>query len=498
MNITKMLMFQVGTYNDVFQRPYQSYVDGDSLLQLQEATHGGKNLTPGALGGIGSDIMRLTSTVSGNVPIDNGFDTTRICFMMEVEFPGTGGIQQVEWLMGYTDYCGVSAAYGDTSVHFDPNMRLYFNNILRGRRIVSNNAFGRGYHTSTGGAFQLINADYKPSITNLHQMPHLMRPQDVFTSMSMADTRQLLGDEEVIDVRATHGPERIAVSHRGNTIPGNYLSRMLTAWQAQTASDDVDPSSMNSNIAAIVAEPTISRMRSMNELAVSSELRQGGSVTWRELVDVDDTRTLEDRVVVILAQSDRTRSKLAHRGDMQVWNGNGTSTLIAAEFVQAVPGLMMNLLLTELDFSVTNKTLDGSWEVLFTGVQSFNDGDNISQTNAFRHRLITELMPGLSRGNLIPMEIHASFNVMAQTFVEIDISDGEGFVPYMTPSFCDGLFAPVRAPDAKTLDRFADNLSRLTANLEQDYSAGGFGYEPKDPQFTTHNQGFNHEDSGSL
>lgn len=502
MKITKLLLLEVGTFNDQFQRPFQAHVDGHSMQMLQEATHYGQNLTPAALGAVGSNIMRISAVTAGGVLIPNSFDTPRLCLMMEVEFPGTGGMVQVEWLMGYTDQIGISNMYGNNHISFDRNMQIFFNNVMKGRRMVNANTFGRAQTTSVQGTYQLINHDYRPQLNTLHQEPHLMRPQDVFYSQSMAGARQLLGSEEVIDARPTHGPERVAVSHRRNTVPGQYLSAMLETWKSNSVYDEVDPGSMASQMAASIAEPTIARIRSLHELASVSELRQGGSMTWGQLCGLDDTGTLEDRTVVVMAQSDRHRSSLSQRGATEGWQGNGNATVIASQFVQAVPGMMMALMLTELDFSVTNMTPTGEWDVLFENVQSFTDGAHqVDHVQAFRYKLINELMPGLSRGGLIPLEIHASFNVLGQTFVQINI-DGEGFVPYMAPSFCDGLFAPIRAPDSNTLDRFADNLSRITGSLEQDHSAGGAGYEPNDDQFSNNNNNSagnnSYENSGSL
>lgn len=505
MKITKMLMLQVGTFNDMYQRPYTAHTDGIQLLQLQEATQNGRNLSAGALGAVGADIMRLSTTVSDSADITNGYDTPRLCFMMEVEFPGTGGMLTVEWLMGYTDYMGVNDMYGNGNVSFDPNMRLFFNNVVRGRRVPSANRFGPSMHSKVGDTFQLISGDYRPDVTNLHRSQHLMRPQDVFTSMSMQGSRALLGSEEVYDVRATHGPEKVAVNNRRNTIPGQYLSSMLTTWQGETENNpDTDAGHLNSHMAGKIAEPTISRIRTLAQLATQSELRQGGSVSWHELVHADDSATLEDRAVVVLAQSQRSRASLAVRGNTQAWNTNTTSGIMAAGFVQAIPGLMMNLMLTELDFSVTNKTLDGSWQVMFNGVETFNEGDTIAQVEAFRYRLIEDLMPGLTHGGMLLATIHAQFSVTGQTFVQIDLDDGEGFVPYMTPSFCDGLFSSIRAPNADTLDNFADRLSRITTSLEQDFAAGGQGYEPHSPQFgrsdsqPIFSSGIKYENQGSL
>jgi hypothetical protein len=499
LNITKMLLLEVGTYNDPFQRSYQAHVDGHAMDQLRESTRNGTNLTPAALSHVGANIMRISATTTGNVEIAEGFDTPRLCFMMEVEFPGTGGVAQIEWLMGFTDHIGVCAQFGDSNLAFNPNMRLYFNNVMRGQRVVAANSYGRAFHRNVSGTFQLINGTYRPNINNLNDHPHLMRPQDVFTSMSMEQTRSLLGDEEVLDIRPTHGPDKIAVSNRSNTIPGRYLSAVLQTWQTQTEFNDVDPASLNSAMSASVAEPGISRIRSLQAMSIYSELRQGGCLTWRELTDVEVTGTLEDRVVVVLAQSPTNRAKLTVRGESEYWHGNDQTTLLASQFVQAVPGMMMELMLTELDFSVTNQTLDGSFDVVMSHVESFNDGDNIQQVNAFVYRLQTQLMPGLTYDNTIAVTIHARFNVVAQTLIEISVNDGI-LTPFTAPSFCDGLFAAIRAPNARTLDQFSHNISKITNSLQQDRWAGGAGYEPFDEQHSpiVDRQGHRYESSGTL
>ena len=479
MKITKMLMLEVGTFNDVHQRPYMAHVDGVALQALQESTDSGRNLTPAALSAVGADVMRLSSTAGPVADILNGFDTPRLCFMMEVEFPGTGGVVQVEWLMGYTNYVGVSDLYGTDNVSFDPNMELTFNNVVRGRRMNTARSFGNRIRTSVKDSFQLINGSYKPQITNVHQSPHLLRPQDVFTSLSMENARTILGDEDVLDLRPTHGPERLAVNNRRNSIPGNYLSRVLEVWKHESAMDEVDPSSLHSQMAAKVAEPTVSTIRSMQQLAVISDLRRGGTVRWGDLISADDFGGLEDRTVLTLARSPQSRAALASRGEGEHWNGNGTTTVIAAAFVQAVPGIMMSLMLTHINFSVTNRTLTGEWLVTVEDYETFNEADDDQQIQAFVYRMQTELMPGLSRGGQHEISLHAQFSVDGETRLQMQVDDGY-MTPYIAPTFCDGLTAAVRAPDRTTLDRFAYSVGNIMSGLEQDYSVDDRGYSPDD------------------
>lgn len=500
MHITKVLMLQVGTYNDMFQRPYRAHVDGHSMMALQESTHYGKNLTPAALSAVGSDIMRIDATAGLRADVINGYDSPRLCFMMEVEFPGTGGITQVEWLLGYTDDVGVSARFGDTRPKYDPNMQLTFNNVMRGRRANVGRAFGNAVSTAVNGTFQLINGNYRPNITNLHEAGHLMRPQDVFTSRSMASTRQILGDEDVLDARPTFGPERVAVNNRLNSIPGNYMHRMLETWKNESMTEEVDPGSLNSQMAARVAEPTISRIRSLSQLSTMSNLREGGTVTWRELCDATEGGGhLEDRTVVVLAQSDASRARLARRGQAEHWNGNGNLSVIATSFVQAVPGIMMSLMLTEMVVSITNKTMNGEFVVNIESWESFNGGDDFAQVEAFKYKLERELMPGLSRGGQHLVTLHADFSVMGETLLELSVDDSP-MTPFVAPTFCDGLSAAVRAPNERILNQFSTSLGRIMDNLEQDFSVGTRGYDPTDDQHTSPIYTGNHkyENSGSL
>lgn len=365
--------------------------------------------------------------------------------------------------------------------------------------MMSARAHGNSLRTAVRDSFQLINGRYTPKITNLHEAPHLMRPQDVFYSNSTEQARTMLGDDEVLDLRPTHGPDTVAVNNRRNSIPGNYLSRMLEVWKHESETESVDPSSLQSQMAASVAEPTISNIRSINQLAVISDLRRGGTVTWRELCEADDLGGLEDRVVVQLALSNSTRARLSVRGDAEYWNGNGNVTVVAAAFVQAVPGIMMGLMLTEMDVSITNRTLDGSWSITVENWESFNGGDDYDQVDNFRHRLASELMPGLSHGGQHEITLHASFSVSGETRLEISVDDSP-MTPFVTPSFCDGLSAAVRAPDRRTLDRFAYSLSGIMTGLEQDFGVDDSGYSPLEIASDTRSiQGTNkYENSGSL
>jgi hypothetical protein len=475
MKIVKVLFMEIGANDQMYLRPFQANVDGEELNHLQEVTRNGKNLTPAALSGVGADIMRPSATISNPVDVVGGLNNGRLVFMMEVEWPAQAGLVTVEYLTGYTDYVGVNATFGRNT--YDPNMRLYFNNVIRGSRRRDRSGFASRSTVHVQDSHQIISGEYQPDITNLHNVPHLMRPQDVFTNVSMAECRNLISGD-VYDTRSTHGPDKLQVSDRRNNIPGTYLSRLLTTWNDHSDRDHHDEATMYSSMASVVAEPSIIKLRTISKLSTMTDLRRGGSVTWGELKEADEVGMLEARTTAALALSNATRSQLSHVGQGQHWRGNDHHTIIATSVAQAVPGIMAQLLLTMAQFTATNMTLDGSWIVNMIDWESFNDDQDmvIEQVKLFQQRMITDLLLGVSAGNLMPMALTCTFDVMSQTSIEVDF-DGEA-VPFFAPSFCDGLFSNIRAPGTNALDDLATNIQKLMLSMHQDNSAKHTAYEP--------------------
>lgn len=475
MKIVKVLFMEIGANDQMFMRPFKANVDGEELAHLQDVTRNGTNLTAAALSSVAADIMRPSATVSNSVDIVNGLSNGRLVFMMEVEWPAQAGTVMVEYLTGYTDEVGINATFGKHT--YNPNMRLYFNNVIRGVRREDRNGFASRYSVRVRDSHQIISGEYAPEINNLHNVPHLMRPQDVFTNVSMNECKALvMGD--VYDTRSTHGADKLQVSDRRNNIPSSYLSRLLNVWNDHSDRDHRDEASMFSSMASVVAEPSVIKLRAISALATTTDLRRGGSVTWQELKNADELGQLEARTTAALALSRETRGNLSYVGQGQHWRGNDHHTIIATSISQSVPGIMSQLLLTAVEFSATNMTLDGTWQVTMENWESFNDDQYqvIEQVKMFQQRMISDLLQGVSANGLMTMALRCSFDVMAQTMIEVDF-DGE-VVPFHAPSFCDGLFSNIRAPGTDALDDLSTGIHKLMMSMHMDNSAKHTNYAP--------------------
>lgn len=157
MNITKLILVETGTYNDMALRPFHTQFNQQSQLQLTEATRGGRNLSSSNLAGIAGQIIQPSAMALGTVSIDNGWNTRRFRFFMRVEHENRFGDTIVQFLTGYTDHCDTTLQ----SRFVDPNMRLYFNNSITMREVVEMTNFGRVKRLTMADASQILVGDRK-------------------------------------------------------------------------------------------------------------------------------------------------------------------------------------------------------------------------------------------------------------------------------------------------------------------------------------------------
>jgi len=487
--VTRMLMCEVGSYNDVFLRPLQADLNSTLLMdRLRDVGEGAHSFNAVALNSVSSEMLRLSSTHQGNVRIDNGLDTRRLVFMMEVVFPGMGGAEQVEWFTGWTDQVGVTERNGRCL--FDRNMRLYFNTATSGRR--STVGFGRRSAKVIQTA-QLLTGDFNAVDRSFSQNEHLLRPGDVLNNLSAKAVQEIVdfaddGDGHVsaYDLRNNFASSRVMPSFRDNVIPAHYLSRIMRAWdKVSSSAEDISPQTSYSDMAQAASESSLGNsFRTLGFISRASELQAGGRLTWGELCDCDDTGTLEDRVIVNLARSDRTRGLLAVRGEDDNNDGNDHHTSLAMQAAQVVPALMMRYFLTHCAFNASNCEVAGSseWVIGMGSTASFMEADG-SQTDLtdnlrrFMAELSDYVLPGLAYGDTIEVDLDIDVDVMGDCIIEIRLWGERHGRRYRLPSFCDSTFTSVRSRDDEPLRMLGTAFDTVFTNVYADHSVPSSSYD---------------------
>lgn len=506
MHITRLLLVETGTYNDLYMRPYTTHLNQDSLRSFTEATHGGALLEPGNIASVSGLILRPSTEARGQIHIPNGFNTKRFRFMMEVVIDGNGHFgttQQVQYLCGYTDQADVTM-----NNTLDPRMRLYFNSSVLTRRTSQNTPMGlQTLQTGREASHVLTNRnDFVPGFGEQNQSLHMMRPSDVFYRMgvnagaSMGNTQRV---DTTYDFRSILHAGKINKSKRSNTNTSTYLSSILTNYRDMVSM--ADPSGDYGSIMADAGgrmnkETLMTEDPFLGSLLAHryTSFMEGGSITYQELCNLSPS--LDSLVDVITQRGNlQMMGGAMDRGSTEHWKGTNNETVMATIVTQSVPALMMDLMLTKVAFMATNKTLDGQFMVQLTGGQSFAENlDLTPYLMSFQTRLRDEVLRELSQNNLIEIDLQCEIDLLGDSKVGIS-SMGGPMIPFVMPSFCDALTVPVIAPDAKTLELLSHDIAVLGENIATDYSlpAQHFGIGGSSgPSFGTN--GYNNANSSVL
>lgn len=458
--VLALQMFETGVYNDMVIRPYSSTLDGSAVHAFQETTLGGSRLTPDALAGVAGQIVRPTAQALGRANVVNGWDTRRLRFMLAIEQQDFAGASQIQYLTGYTDEVGVSHSRA-----LNPNMRLYFNSSVLTRRVMMQTAYGPQYMQNVNTATQLLRGGYSPSFngfeTGLNAVEASMRPFDVFTILQSAQADPY-GHFSKYDLRSTFAEGIKKNSYKNNSAP-TYLSGMFTelekGYAAADSADDVQ--SVYSRIIDGQRSEVLYNDPFLSAAARQTSFLEGGSITYGELCalcpGIDD-------IVDVHVFGDVQRTGTNFREHSEHWHGSNNETVLATILSHSVPAAMVDLMLTKVGFTATNRTLNGALEVKISGAQTFAEGLDLSPyLQAFLVKLEGEVFRDLTLNGIIDFYVDCVFSLVGDSVINISVAGGP-VTPFRIPSFCDATFAPVVTNSIDSVAYLAHDIEALSTN----------------------------------
>lgn len=457
--ITKLFFIMTGSYQDMALRPYTARATGEDIDRLDIATEGFRNLSTGALAGVAGSILRPSTVDVGTLSIDNGWNSQRYMFMMEVIYPSEGfngedeGALKVQYITGYTDTIGDRSYTGK----IDPRMRLYLCNVITTRQFQTT----RGYRRRGISANRYIQQNGGQTLYGNQQF-YAMRPRDICNTMGHSG----LGDYVDVDYRNSLTTHPL-LSNVKNDLPTDYLNRTFESFR-QTVNDvnsyaeDI-PSLMNSVAGKTGDEGAVDDPFVMN-LYRNTELAEGSSFSYGELCSLFPGT---DQIAHVPSGSDRLMPDIGfdlHRpNDSENWFGSKNETIIASIAGSAIPALMVSCLLTQAAFLITNETVDGQpyFEWLSEPASFMMDGELIDQAEHFKGRMVMEIFRDMTRNGNIQLSLRCMTDlVMSDTRMEITV-DGGITTPYTVPNFAAGLITPVIANHRDQLDTLATEVNNI-------------------------------------
>ncbi len=468
--LIQMIMQETGSYNDLGYRPYVPNTQENTLSILQQATNGGDNTSAEAILGVAGQILRPAAQAVGTALIQNGWGTRRFRFLMRValgnRFQAMGSQEAV--ISGYSDYTGANPG----TLSIDPNMRLYFNNVvLLNATNVTDPNIGVTQMIRMIDNAQIITGEHAPVVIN-SQLTSVgavsMRPEDVYQEMRSS----FYTGQNVINDSSTFSAG-IKRSNRANNNPAQYLSKILTAHASVMNTNNEDDYHRALRAAqGMVRENPLSNNLFIHELQRETEIMRTGSVTWGELTHMNPHIDTVTRINFLkpdaIAMSDYTANSARMLGASPECV---TATIVA----NTIPGIMMDCMMVSAAFQVTNRTVTGDVVVQMAGAGSFVQNMDISNmVGRFKHEVALYVDRELTMGRARFIDMTVQANAIGDTSVSVSI-DGCPAVPYVIPSFCDAVIAPVVTQGLDALKTLSMDINTLANNIST-YSGVENGY----------------------
>ncbi len=475
-------------------RPLQVSANDSSLMgsinNLADMMQMGANVPERRIRELGAQLINCTTEHEGYIAIPMGWNQRRLRFMLVFRVDAADTIYQT--ITGYTDYDDPAIVNG-VEAGVDPNMRLYFNNVMRFKPIRERNEFGAETERLTiMSSHQIMTMRDGQQGFNLGSFDQptpkeLITPTTMFHRLDyqLSDTMQ---HGRPMDSRCRIGAMGgVTMSNRSNMLGSSFFANSIKALNnAATEMSMNARGSMNMtsrNLVRGAANHVHMQETNAVEDKVINMLRQmtgyasTGSVTWAEFVQVfpEAAQTCQ-----VMRHKDMQESYNYHSNDIfnlnnaaaansEEWGTGHFTTVKAQQLLTTVPSLMNDCLLTSLTFSVTNMTvgLIDPLEFKPTAGASFlgNGVDLKPFVELFFSEYRTRIHPILSDGDTKHYTLTCHCDLMGEMRVTIYYDGlGESY-NYSAGTYCDHLFTPNQSANAATLENVAIDFGSIASNL---------------------------------
>lgn len=468
LQVNKLILRETGTYNPMYSRPYEMQLNTHSINSVVDRVlengggQAGNTIFGTSFAGIACEIVRPAANPAANLNIPNGWGERRVRFLLEVSCKYRVGSEVIYYFQGYTDFPGVTA----TSV--SPDMVFIINSYVEVSRTPVVTPMGVSYRDIVIGSGQfLYDPGFQSSLGPANSF--VMRPQDVFHGMQSNFLDQGLSaidNSKVTDTR-THLKSEPMRSSRINNVPCDYLARVINGYAVSTTLADFGGGAGDiiQQAASQVAEAPVLDNPFIRSICNVRHVRSTNCFRYTDLVSIDPN-TVNDQITHIVVDSKDTIRTSHIAGQTAFWNGTGMETVASTILAQAVPAIMMDLMLTKVHFRATNHELAGQIVVGIIDAQSFVAGDLTRNYELFKQRLVMEILRDLTFNNQISFIVEMKCTMYGESVISLGFN-GAAMETFVCPTFCDQLFPQVIAPTQQIFNAVVSDFDQLVNNVTE-------------------------------
>lgn len=464
--IKRFFLFETGTYNPQYRRPYETALTGHTLNQIDERMANTHKYSASLFSGIAGQFLRPQAAPESDVPIfiPHGWNERRMRFMMEVEYHHPLTDQMTLILTGYTDQPGATV-----SGAIDERMPFYINGVIMMRNSVVPTPLGMQQYSAVSETSQVLVQNHNWAGITAPVKEERLRPTDVYSAIQRNHIPDI--GKKVFDTRTTV-TDRAVKSRRANNVPSNYTASMLENYKnatlqhqdfGSTPDDVLNEARGLSNESMVTEDPFMTAISNLR-----GNVPANNTFTYAELRMLDPNVDFVKHVMM-LGQMNLT--EVHHAGQTAEWHVAEENTAGAAFLSQAVPALMADVALTRMSFTATNRDFGVNvmpgvpTKITIKDFDGFGTSDHVAAAQVFENRLTHEILKDLSFNDMKDYWVEMNVDLLGETRVRISLNGGP-YYDFCTPSFCDALLVPVITTNYDKAGGIANDFERIFEHLQ--------------------------------
>lgn len=461
--VAELVILEIGTYNAQYRRPFETHLDGQGLQMFQQKLADAPAYAPAMLNGIANQFIMPSAQPEKQLFIPQGFGEQRLRFHMKVIHNFRMGGQVIEHLVGYTNYVGASAA------GFASDCEFYVNSTVMVRESQEMTPTGlQTFSNMADNSHILVDNQWDGIYGGNNEQR--MRPEDVFAAMSRNHLQGM--GTNLIDGRSTMS--NVAVkSSRKNSLAPMFMANVLENYRNAKQSEEFGQGEQQilGQARGYASDNNVGKDPFLSAIAGIRGAPLGNTFTWRDLERLDPNALRNTTLI----QMDQAAKGDAHwAGQTADWGGADGTTLAATILSQSVPGLMMDMMLTELVFTCTNHVIGGGVNFQPFHAASFTSLPVGPIVDQFMIRFQQEILNDLTFHNQIGFALKVEMDLYGHSKLSISMNN-EPYTDYVVPSFADALLVPVVTNNHQNAMNIANDFDQLLTALNGDcqgYSGG--------------------------
>ena len=454
------------------------------IRRYRDDTDNGRLNSATTVASIANSLFEPSGSPEREVELPGGTRRSRMVVMLVVKEYGTHSVDKIQYIAGFSDIYQLDEL-SDADGNIGDRVQFYFNSVIVAR--TSRSGESRRQSTKVQSSSQIVGQpdgrnyrdlrrDDRPRqrMRNGESQEFLLSPRSVANVMSEEAIRKSIGGSSRSSEHRNDldGTKRINYADR---LSSSYLGRILDGYgqasrnrrysnEDQFARRDIN---FASEFMTKLKDKTAVELSFFQEIMTDSEFDIQGYIEYGDLrrifPEIEDDRV--GRVHLI----DRDDEFDPDFGEG--WVNSRQETIIANQIVSSLPPLMIDLMITEASFIITNEESDdGGIEMYYnrdTGaVKSLFSGTLKTEAmDVLRDRVLCQVMPGMGFTNA-DFFINATVSLTRESQVNVAF-DGGSIREYPFPSFADAMASPLVTVDPELIEEIASDIGRFTGAIDE-------------------------------